>query len=135
MIETAIRTLLLADVAVRALVGTRVYSGLPPQRPTAPYVQLWKVDRLSGLTLDGVPTLSVARIQVDCYAGDHDAVRTLAAAVNGDDGQTTKGPLHGYVGTVAGVRINRLELSLERGTQFEEDTKLYRVSADYLVRL
>jgi len=135
MIETAIRTLLLADVAVAALVGERVYSGLPPQRPTAPYVQLWKVDKISGLTLDGTRGPNVVRVQVDCYAGDHDAVRALASAVNGNDSQSTRGPLHGYVGTVAGVRINRLELSLERGTQFEEDAKLYRVGADYLVRL
>lgn len=135
MIETAIRSLLLADTTVAGLVGTRVYSGILPQRPTFPAIVLTKVDKLSDVILDGTVGPNTLRLQVDCWTNDVDGVRALAAAVNGSDDQSVAGPLHGYCGTVAGQKINLLRLLVERATEYESETKLYRVSADYAAHL
>jgi hypothetical protein len=136
VIETAIRTILLADATVSGLVATRVYTGTMPQRATFPLITLKKVDKLSGLTLSDAVGPNTLRVQVDCWAQDVDGVRALADAVNGSDDQTTQGPLHGYSGvTGGGQRINLLRLLVERSTEFESDTQLYRVSADYAAHL
>jgi hypothetical protein len=141
VIETAIRERLLANPAVAALVGTRVYTGTMPQLPTLPLITLKKVDKLSGLTLSDAVGPNTLRLQVDCWAKDGngtagaDNVRALADAVNGSDDQASNGPLHGYGGTVAGQTIKLLRLLVERSTEYESDTKLYRVSADYAVHL
>lgn len=141
MIETAIRSILLADATVSSLVGTRVYSGVPPQRPTAPYVTLTKVDKLSDVIMDGTVGPNRVRVQVDCWAqaGDGtagvDNVRALAEAVNGSDDQSVRGPLHAFSGLKEGLAIKLLRLLVERPTEYEPDTKLYRVSADYAAQL
>lgn len=141
MIETALRSVLLADAAVAALVGTRVYTGVMPQRPTLPLVTLKKIDKLSDLTLEDAVGPNTLRVQVDCWAQDGtgtsgvDNVRALADVVNGSDDQSSAGPLHGYHGTSEGQRINLIRLLVERSTEYESDTKLYRVSADYAVHL
>jgi hypothetical protein len=135
VIETAIRTILLADATVSGLVATRVYSGTMPQRGTFPLITLKKVDKLSDLTLDDAVGPNVLRVQVDCWAQTVDGARALAVAVNGSDDQSTQGPLHGYSGTSGGLRVNLLRLLVERSTEFESDTQLYRVSADYAAHL
>jgi hypothetical protein len=135
MIETAIRGLLLADATVAALVGTRVYTGIMPQRPTFPLVVMTKVDKLSNVLMDGTVGPNTARVQVDCWADDVDEVRGLADAVNGSDDQSTRGPLHGFRGSREGLHIKLMELAVERATEYEPDTKLYRVSADYRAHL
>jgi hypothetical protein len=135
VIETAIRTILLADATVSGLVATRVYTGTMPQRATFPLITLKKVDKLSDLTLEDAVGPNTLRVQVDCWAQTVDGARALAEAVNGSDDQSTQGPLHGYSGTSGGQRINLLRLLVERSTEFESDTQLYRVSADYAAHL
>jgi len=141
MIETALRTLLRADPTVAGLVGDRIYAGVMPQRPTLPLIVLTKIDKLSGLTLSDAVGPNTLRVQVDCWAQDGDGtagadnVRALATAVNGSDDQTTKGPLHGFSGWAGAQRVKLLALIAERATEYESDTKLYRVSADYTAHL
>jgi hypothetical protein len=141
VIESAIRAILLADSTVSGLVGTRIYTGTMPQRATFPLVTLKKVDKVSDLTLSDAVGPNTLRVQVDCWAQDGagtagaDNVRALADAVNGSDDQSNCGPLHGYKGTSAGQRINLLRLLIERSTEYESETQLYRVSADYAAHL
>lgn len=135
MIETTIRALLLADATVSGLVATRIYTGTMPQRATFPLITLKKIDKRSDLTLDDAVGPNTLRVQVDCWAQDVDGVRALAGAVNGSDDQSTQGPLHGYSGTSGSQRINLLRLMVERSTEFESETQLYRVSADYAAHL
>lgn len=141
MIETAIRQILLTDPVIAGLVGSRVYTGVMPQDPTLPAITLMKVDKLSDVILDGTVGPNTLRVQVDCWARDGsgtagaDNVRALAAAVNGSDDQGQRGALHGYCGTVAGEAIRLLELLVERSTDYEPETQLYRVSADYAAHL
>ena len=98
MIEAALRAILLADPTVASLVGTRIYTGIMPQRPTFPLITLKKIDKLSGLTLSDAVGPNTLRLQADCWANDVDGVRALADAVNGSDDQSNAGPLHGYCG-------------------------------------
>jgi len=143
MIETAILTLLLADAPIAAITG-RVITGKMGQRETFPLITLTKVDKLSGLTMDGAVGPNEVRMQVDCWDDDVDGCRALADAVNGADDQSTSGPLHGFAGLVQWVddediprslRLKLVELLVERATDYEPDTKLYRVGADYMVHL
>jgi hypothetical protein len=141
MIEVAIIERLASTPAVTALVpATRMYSGSRdgglPQRPTMPAIVVSKIDKLSPLTLDGgAAGPNTLRAQVDCWDDDHDGVRALAAAVNGNDSQSSRGALHGFSGPSGGERVLLLELAIERATELEPDTKLFRVSADYRVHL
>ncbi len=141
MIETAIRSILLTDGAVAFLVGARIYTGIMPQRATFPLIVLTKIDKLSDLTLEDAVGPNTLRVQVDCWAQDGentagaDNVRQLADAVNGSDDQSTPGPLHGFAGLSAGLKIKLLRLLVERATEYEGDTNLYRVSADYAAHL
>lgn len=137
MIEAAVRSLLVGDPVVYGLVGQRIYSGTMPQAPTLPLVTLTKIDKTTGLTVDGAAAgPSRIRIQVDCWDDDLDGVRTLARAVNGADDESTRGPLHGFAGlTPQGTVLKLVELLVERSTQFESETELYRVSADFAAHL
>lgn len=135
MIESAIRSILIADTTVSGLVGTRVYTGTMPQRATFPLITLKKVDKLSDMTLSDAVGPNVLRVQADCWADDVDECRTLAVAVNGSDDQSSPGPLHGYGGISEGEHIKLLRLLVERSTEYEPETKLYRVSADYAAHM
>lgn len=135
MIEEAVRDRLLDDATVAALVGSRVYTGAMPQRPTFPLITLTKVDKLSDLALDGTVGPNQLRVQVDCWDDDVDGVRALAAAVNGDDSQSSNGPLHGFAGSSGDEALRLIRLLTERATDYEPETKLYRVGADYMVYL
>lgn len=140
MIETAIRDLLLADIGVAALVSSRrIHTGVMGQRSKFPLITLEKIDKLSDLTLDGVPGMNEVRITVECWDTDVDGVRALATAVNGDDSQKENGPLHGFSGPSGGETLRQVRLLVERNTEREPDVIpnkiLYRVGADYMVRL
>ena len=143
MIEAAVRTVLLENPAVAALVGNRIYGRVMPQRPTLPAITITKIDKTSNITLgrDAVGP-NTLRIQVDCWAkGDEDtagidAVRALAIAVNGSDDQSTRGALHAFAGRREGVTIKSLELIVEKDAQPDEmEPQVFRVSADYRAHL
>ena len=135
MIEKAIRARLLADGTVSGLVKTRVYTGTMPQRPTFPLITLTKVDKVSALTLDRAVGPNQVRVQVDCWDDSVDGVRDLAEAVNGNDSQSSPGALHGFAGPSGGEELQLVRLVGERSTEYEPDTKLYRVGADYIAHL
>lgn len=145
MIEAAFRTLLLADAVVSSLVGTRVYNRILPQKPDMPAITITKIDKVTDVLLDASAVgPNVIRMQVDCWAGSVDGVRALAVAVNGSDDQSSRGALHGFSGRVlwtaddgsaASMRLALVRLLLERATDYEPETKLYRVGADYSVNL
>lgn len=143
MIETAVRSLLMADPVVSGLVGARIYSGVPAQRPTFPYITIHEIDTVSDLTLGGDAVgPNTMRVQVDCWAqagagsAGYDNAKALGQAVNGSDDQSIRGPLHGFRGTRDGLRIKLLKRLVATGPKPDEmDTKIYRVSADYRAHL
>lgn len=76
-----LRTFLLADAAVAALVSTRVYPVEIPQKLTLPLIRYVQVSGLNQHTTPGTSSLSRARWQVDCLAADYASARALADAV------------------------------------------------------
>lgn len=133
--EQAIRDRLLTDAGVLALVNRRIYNRKMKQRPDFPLIVLWQIDKTSELTLDGVPGLNVARVQIDCWAQSADSVRDLASAVNGDVDQANNGPLHGFSGPSGGLTLRMVRLLVERQPEYEAESNAFRVGADYELRL
>ncbi len=143
MMEVALIARLAAYQPVTAVVpAARIYSGTRdgglPQRPTLPAIVVSKIDKVSPITMDGAAGPNRLRAQVDCWADSLDSVRAVAAAVNGTDDQggvNGRGALHGFAGLSGGERLKLVRLAVERATEYEPETKLFRVSADYTVHL
>lgn len=134
-IEKAIRDRLRTDTAILALVGHRIYNAKMTQRPTWPLIVLWEIDKTSELTMDAVPGQNRVRVQVDCWASNPDKVRELGNAVNGEPDQSKSGPLHGFSGPSGGLTLRMVRLLVERRPEYQEESNVWRLGADYEVRL
>jgi hypothetical protein len=80
-VETDLRTRLLADAAVAALVGTRVDWGLRVQGGPLPALRLTLIPTPRAYTMAGADTTQQYRVQVDCYGETYKAAYDLRAAV------------------------------------------------------
>jgi hypothetical protein len=75
--EGAVVARIMADSGVSALVGTRVYLGVLPQKlATWPAIVVQAIDDPQTKHLRGPNALTMARVQVDCYSSE------LQTAVN-----------------------------------------------------
>lgn len=127
MMEAAIRTLLLADATVAGLVADRIYPLVLPQKPTLPAVTYQRISTPIQYAQGG-PSLATPRLQIDCWAGDYDSAKALAAAV--------AAVLSGYKGTTGGLKVLGVFSGGRDSESFEADarpTSLYRNSSDYMV--
>lgn len=79
--EEALRTMLLGNASIAALVGTRVDWGLRPQSAALPAICLTVIsDGPVNHTLDG-PGPSRARVQVDCFGVSYASAKAVSRAV------------------------------------------------------
>jgi hypothetical protein len=117
--EGAIWSAILASAPVTALVGTRVYPMMLPQGPTFPAIVYQRISTVPDMLVDG-PGFAPIRMQLSMWATTFDGARTLADAV--------VTALHGYHG--GELRLSRLINLLD---DYEPDTKLFRVIADFRV--
>ena len=117
--EGAIRAAILGSAPVTALVGTRVYPMMLPQGPTFPAIVYQRISTVPDMLVDG-PGFAPIRMQLSMWATTCDGARTLADAV--------VTALHGYHG--GELRLSRLINLLD---DYEPDTKLFRVIADFRV--
>ena len=117
--EGAIRAAILASAPVTALVGTRVYPMMLPQAPTFPAIVYQRISTVPDMLVEG-PGFAPIRIQLSMWATTFGGARTLADAV--------VTALHGYHG--GELRLSRLINLLD---DYEPDTKLFRVIADFRV--
>lgn len=130
MIEYAVRARLLADPGVAALVGTKVSSQPLPQGTLPPAITFQVVSlNEAARTIDEGASPVRERIQIDCWG------RTYTEAVNVES--AVAGALNGFRGPVA-INANSVAdihgaFRQNRVDQFESDTKLHRVIADYFV--
>ena len=79
-VEVAVRSHLLADSAVIALVGTRGYTLRFPQSPTLPAFRVQLIDEQEPAHLRGGNDLRPARVQVDAVAAEASGVDPYAQA-------------------------------------------------------
>lgn len=84
-IEAVIRTHLLADAGVTALVSTRIWQLKLPQSPSLPAVRVQVISEPKGYQLRGPDGATRARVQVDSVADEsagYTQLDTIALAVD-----------------------------------------------------
>lgn len=92
MIEQDMRTYLLAQPSVTALIATRLYPIRLPQGVTLPAVTYQRITRTATVTHDGAADLGRAGIQIDCWADTYAGMVALAKAI--------RAALSGYRGSM-----------------------------------
>lgn len=80
-IGSTVRTILVNDATVSALVSTRVYSDSLPQQVALPAITYTVVTATPNETLTAIANVSTARIQVDCFDDTRGDANTLADGV------------------------------------------------------
>lgn len=124
-------TILAAESTVTAICSTRIYPLTIPQTAALPAVRLTTIAVEPYDTKTGASTLDALRVQIDCYAKTMLACQQLEEAV--------RGAIDRYRGSVAvtgdatyfvdGVRFET------RNETMEEEKDVFRISADYQVRV
>ncbi len=127
-ISAAIYSILQAHAGTLALVSTRVYPVIAPQKAALPRITYQIISSPGLHAMGSDPGLKSPRIQVDCWADTYAGADALAVQV--------LDALQDYSGTIASVTIQRS--FLENETDFADpDTKIkdivYRKSFDFIV--
>lgn len=77
----ALRTYLLADATIAALIGLKFYSPAAPQGTAAPYSTFQKIDKNTIDNLAGFQSVVEERWQIDAYGADGDNAEAIAKAI------------------------------------------------------
>lgn len=141
-----VRTRILAITAVTALVSTRVYSVIFPQKPTWPAVRVQDIGQIEELHLRGSVGVIRGRVQVDVVSGERSGVSALAeaktvmalihGATQGFASNVATG-LAGYSGSIGSpaVQVDVIE-PVDYRERFEaEEVRAYLISRDYFVQV
>jgi len=125
-IEIGIRSALINDADVTAVISSRVYPGIMPHGYTLPAIVYQRISSERPHTLDqGNIGRVFSSFQIDCYAESYSTVRDLADKV--------RLVLDGFSGSLGGeADVGGIHLMSDRDL-FEEETELYRVTHDYLI--
>ena len=119
-IESILRSVLVADPAVAALVGTRAYQTALPREPTFPAITYQMVSRVQ----DSLTGLVQARVQYTCLATTWKGAADLADAV--------RCGLHGYRGVRGGARIEYIQYAGQHD-DYDETTGIHWIPVDVIV--
>ena len=112
--EQALRTALVGNAGVSALVGSKVYALTIPQGVALPCITYQRVSGAPQNTLEGHSGAEAVLIQLDCWAVTFSAAKGLAKAVRS--------------AMAAAPFKNTLD---EDRDDHDPDTTYYRVSADF----
>lgn len=127
--EEALISLLLADTAVAAIVGRRVFVGRRPQTAGLPVVVIHRISGAPEYAGDGEAGIASLLFQIDCWATTYGQAKLLARAVTG--------LLSAFSGTIDAVEVQFITLDAERddpvsGTA-DNVTNPFRTSLDFQV--
>lgn len=109
------------DAGVSALVSTRVYPVILPQRPTLPAISY---QRISNSVKDGTSDIRQSRWQVDGWAQTYAGITALSAAI--------KTAMDAYHDTDQSPMIKWTDIVNELD-DYDPETDLYRVSLDLIL--
>lgn len=126
--DQALVTYLRQTTAIAALVGENINWGLRPQASALPALGLSVISRVPVDSDEGKSTLSMSRVQIDCWAATMTGAKALASAV--------KVALPGPNLTLATSTFHGLWTENETDYPSEEDkggTPIFRVSIDLLI--
>ena len=118
MIEEALRTILLADPTLYALVGTRIYPVQLPLDCTLPALSYFQVSEPFN-RITGTP-----RFQIDIFSNDYSQVKQIKAAV--------ENALNGYSGTINGHNIEII-VPLSSFESYDSETGVYHIPYDFKI--
>ena len=104
--EGGLIAILDADATVSGIVGGRIHPMTDPRNTPFPKITYQRIDTVRGLSNDGPTNCPTARVQIDCWAADLLAARTLANAV--------RRALNGFSGTADGYQFDLIHLTDER---------------------
>lgn len=119
--EDALYAILSGAAAVAADVSDQIYPERAPDGVTGRYIVYTLIHDESDQTHESASSLTRARYQLDCYAPTAAAAKNLA--------KKARAELHGYQGTIAGVRVDYVNASSGPG-EFSDLTKRYRRSVE-----
>lgn len=125
MIEDALRTRLLADTAIAALIGERMYVTQAPQGVTAPYVVYLVVTENPIYGVGSVNDDVV--IQYSVFASTYAQTRTIAKAIRAN--------LENAFGTIGGVSVALIKYSGLGANEREKESQLAHISYDFRIIL
>jgi len=127
MIGKAIYSILSNDAGVTNLLSTRIYPTLAPQGTAHPYATY----RITNTEMVGTKETDIPRempqVQIDVFA------RSRADAENA--GAAIRSALHGYTGTVEGIKITECRIINHDDEQLDAEYLLYIVTQDYEFRI
>lgn len=116
-LEKRIYAVLTGYTGVSALVGTRVYPLVLPQKCTFPAISYLRVSGGQQMNLSGYSRLEAPRIQVDAWAESYGQAKDLAAAIR-----------------AALLSATDFKVSdISDRDLFEDSSALFRVSTDFTV--
>ena len=124
-LETALRAYVLADAAIAAAVGQRMYPRRLPQGPTLPALVYLRVDTRREHDMDGPDGLPRPRVQVTAWGANVQAATELAALV--------RVRLDGYRGAWGAVAIGACLCVGERDLD-DPETGRNAVAQDYMIQ-
>lgn len=125
LIEQALATHLANDSGISAIVGTRIYAGLRPQKSPLPSIVYSRVSGVRIESLQGSSGLARPRFQIDCCGKSYPAVKNLAEAI--------RLSLEGFRGTMGGgggvvVQCVRYLGDIDF---YSDDEEIFRVALDF----
>lgn len=119
-IHEAIRSLLIADTAVHALVGARIYPIHMPLEANLPAITIHEISGPEDyVTGHGFP-----RYQISCWSTSFSAAKAIKDAV--------KSCLNRYRGIVSGIDIHNISF-LNSEDLYEEEVRLYHIPMDFQI--
>jgi len=131
-VRVGLRAYLLDDAAIAAIVGTRIYPIVLPQGQVQTSIVYTRVSGIGDNHMEGPSGLSRPRFQVDCWSQSIDTASQLANLV--------KERIDGFRGTWFWGEDSPAEAIVVQGVffqnereDFDDATRLYRVSRDYFV--
>jgi hypothetical protein len=132
-IDQAVRAYLASQATVTAVLGTtaRIYCGDVPQTAALPAASVSIVSANHSHTLKGKGDYCLERVQVNCWADTHAAVKSLGEifrAILQGLGQTTMGTL-----SVTGVELTN-EIDLYEPPADGKAVGEYHLAQDYRIR-
>jgi hypothetical protein len=123
-LEEAVYSRLSGNVAVAALVSTRIYPNKIPQEAALPAVAYQRISARR-VKAHAAPTgLARVRVQVTCVARSYSEVKGLAAAV--------RTAMQGVMGTVGGVGVQGSWLETDADEYGDAET-LHSVRQDFMI--
>jgi len=126
IVGKAIYYLLTNDANIAALVDDRVYPEIANQQDAKPYVVYNVRSNDPSDTQKGPSELDTAAVEINCYAPTYETAIAISVAV--------RAAIDRVQGTYNGVNVQSCQYQSEV-MGFDEPQRLYRVMADYQVRI